>query len=112
MIQFILHLFGDFVLQNDWMAINKGNYSKHGYLACFTHCLVYSIPFLIIATPLQVSLVFATHFIIDKYGLARRWTKFYKVGSRLDFNNWLHIYLIFMVDMTMHLFCNYLIITN
>ncbi len=110
---FILHLFGDFVLQNDWMAENKGKNTRLGYLACLVHCFMYTMPFVCVTyRALPLFLIFATHFAIDKYGLAKKWTAFYKVGWRLNTDNWLHVYLIFMVDMTMHLTCNYLILKN
>lgn len=112
MLQLIVHLLGDFVLQNDWMAKNKNENTTVGHLACFVHCMFYCMPFYLafsLSLP-QILLVFSTHFVIDKYCLAKKWTSFYKIGSRLDVTNWLHVYLIFMVDMAMHLACNYIII--
>lgn len=40
---FMAHLIGDFLLQNSWMAENKG---KNSWI-CLAHVLVYSLPFLI-----------------------------------------------------------------
>lgn len=111
MVEFIAHLFGDFVLQNDWMAVNKGQHTKNGYLACLVHCIVYTLPFVCITyNPISLLLIFSTHFIIDKYRIASWWTNVFKIGRRLDSTNWLHIYLIFMVDMAMHLFLNHKIL--
>jgi len=112
MIQFISHLFGDFVFQNDWMAINKNQYTAKGWFACFVHCLVYSLFFATYSNLSQMLLIFSTHFIIDKFSIARLWTNFFKVGAKMQRDFWLYTYLIFMVDMTFHLACNYIILTN
>jgi len=42
--QLILHLTGDYLLQSDWMALNKIKNSR----AAATHAFVYSIPFLLL----------------------------------------------------------------
>lgn len=110
MIQLILHLLGDFVLQTESMAVNKHSNSKKGYFWCTMHCLMYTLPFSIIATNwYQMLLIFGTHFVIDKYNLATIWTKECKIDN-FDINNWLHKYLVLMVDMTFHLMCNYAIL--
>lgn len=76
MIQVLLHLLGDYFLQNDWMAVNKSKYSPLGWSTCFLHCLLYSIPFGIYYHSMEIFLlVFATHFLIDKFSLAVYWTK-------------------------------------
>lgn len=110
MIQLISHLFGDFVFQNDWMAINKNQYNPKGWLACLVHCIVYTTFFYGQGNSLQLGLVFITHFIIDKFSVARHWTNIFKVGARMPRDFWLYTYLIFMVDMAYHLACNYIII--
>jgi hypothetical protein len=109
MIQLISHLFGDFVFQNDWMAINKNLYTKKGWLTCFVHCMVYTI-FFFGQSLLQLALIFITHFIIDKFSVAKYWTNIFKVGTRMSHDFWLYTYLIFMVDMAFHLACNYFIL--
>lgn len=110
MIQLISHLFGDFVFQNDWMAEHKGKYTAKGWIACIIHCLVYTIFFYGQSTAFQLFLIFLSHLIIDKFRLAFTWCEVFKVGARFDFTNWIKIYLIFMVDMTFHLACNYIIL--
>ena len=50
MLQFFLHMIGDYVTQNDWMATAKTKNSKEGYLACLIHSVLYSLPFLIIGS--------------------------------------------------------------
>lgn len=66
--QLILHLFGDYVLQSDWMAQQKTSSS----IPALTHATVYSLPFLLLrpsATAFAVILI--THFLIDRFRLAK-----------------------------------------
>lgn len=119
MIQLFLHLLGDYFLQNDWMAVNKSKFSALGWWACFIHCCLYSAPFLFYYNLNWhiYAWVFATHFLIDKFGLAIYWTMLVNWNwSRENFGMnrdrpvfltlWLHI----IRDNSLHLFCNYFII--
>lgn len=67
MIQLILHLVGDYLTQSDWMANNK----RKRTVAAFCHALVYSLPFLLIGSIPAVAVIFSTHLLIDRFGLAR-----------------------------------------
>lgn len=72
---FIAHFIGDFILQNDWMAVNK---KKHSY-ACLVHVIVYLIPFAI--CPLQwwqIALIGLQHFIQDRTEIVIWWIKTWK----------------------------------
>jgi hypothetical protein len=65
--QLLLHLWGDYIYgQNDWMATNKKNKGFTGFLACLIHCILYSLPFLLIASWQAVFVIFITHFLIDR----------------------------------------------
>ena len=66
----VLHWIGDFVLQNDWMAVNK---SKQIY-PLFNHCLVYSLVMTLLFVPFVHDIInlmciccvfFITHVLID-----------------------------------------------
>lgn len=104
------HLMGDFLLQNQWMADNKQKSS----LACAVHCLVYTLCyyawFLATIGVVGYLVIFATHFVIDRFGLALVWMRCYGVGFRngrpIDNPNLL-ISLRIVVDNTMHLLINY-----
>jgi hypothetical protein len=37
------HMAGDYLLQNDWMAVNKSQSTAKGLVACNLHCLLYSL---------------------------------------------------------------------
>lgn len=124
MIQLFLHLLGDYFLQNDWMAVNKSKYSLLGYLTCFIHCTLYAIPFgLYYHNWVLAFLIYITHFLVDKFSLAKYWTKLVNCHWKVEDNTiqeklgfsasrpeylvvWLHI----IRDNAVHLMGNYFII--
>lgn len=116
--QLILHLFGDYVTQTDWMANNK---TKRWYIAII-HALVYSLPFLLLDPSLTAFLViFISHAVIDKLRLARyvifcknlitdptlKWSDCSATGFHMDRPVWLTVWLMIITDNTMHLAINY-----
>lgn len=64
--QLLIHGVGDFILQTDKQALNKKNKGWFGFRQCLYHCTTYSLPFLIIGSWQAVSVIFLTHFIIDR----------------------------------------------
>lgn len=66
MTQLLLHALGDYIIQNDWMALNKKKAGWLGFLACLIHCVTYALPFLLITSWAAVAVIFVTHFIIDR----------------------------------------------
>ena len=67
MTQLILHLIGDYLIQNDWMALNKKRTGIKGMLACQVHCITYAVPFLLIANIWQVFFIYVGHYMIDRW---------------------------------------------
>jgi len=67
--QLLLHAIGDYVIQNDWMALNKKKSGWLGHLACQVHCITYALPFLLIGSWQAVAAIYAAHFVIDRYRL-------------------------------------------
>jgi hypothetical protein len=72
LIQIIFHLFGDYILQSDWMAQNK----TKANLPAFCHALTYSAAFLLLTIKAHHPwvcwlVIFGTHFLIDRFRLAR-----------------------------------------
>ena len=113
--QLILHGIGDYFNQNDWMALNKKKKGLTGFLACFVHCLTYSLPFLLIGSPVAVLFIFLTHFILDRTHIVE-WALAYRNGVK-DIENFgfkhdrpfaITIWLSIITDNLCHLICNYL----
>ena len=117
--QLILHLFGDYITQTDWMATNK---TKNIGIALL-HAFIYSIPFAIVFHPSFVAAItiYISHAIIDRYRLARfvvfaknlttqpnlKWADCKVTGYHKDRPEWLAVWLLIVVDNTMHLAINY-----
>jgi hypothetical protein len=130
--QLILHGIGDFFVQTDNWALNKKKAGRYGLWCCFIHCLTYSLPFLFIGNWKAVSIIFITHFIIDRtriidYALAVKnnvrkefttWSGLKKPPSKqYDISNFgfslsrpqfISIWLYIITDNLCHVICNYL----
>jgi hypothetical protein len=107
--QIVLHFIGDFLLQNNWMAKNKAGFHFIGWAACFVHCFIYALPFLFYLSITGVSLVFLTHFVIDKFRVAYYWTIFFKIDKNEPENKELSFFLVFLVDIALHFATNFFI---
>jgi hypothetical protein len=120
--QLLLHLFGDYLTQSDWMAQNK---TKASWPA-FCHAFLYSAPFLWLAwsapnTTLAFAVILVTHFLIDRFRLARyivfaknflgspwpKWEDCRVTGYPSERPAWLAVWLLIIADNTMHLAINY-----
>lgn len=117
--QLILHLFGDFVTQSDWMAVNK---NKRTWPA-LCHVTLYSLPFFLIGSPAAVAMIFGTHLLIDRFRLVRYlifaknyllgpnprppWHECSLTGFHKNMPEWLATWLMIIADATLHLGCNY-----
>lgn len=66
--QLLVHAIGDYVLQSDWMATEKT--SK--WLPAVAHALSYTVLFALMTQSLPaLAFIAVTHFIIDRWRLAR-----------------------------------------
>lgn len=84
------HLFGDFVFQNQWMAMNK---DKSNF-KCIVHCLIYTACILLFTwnfSPYWGILVFLSHFFIDRFSLADKWLFLIRGRSLKEFFNHGHL---------------------
>jgi hypothetical protein len=115
--QFVAHLVGDYIIQSDWMANEKTKRS----LAAAIHAVTYTLPFLLITrNPLALAIIAGTHFVIDRWRLARFviWLKerpwpgslplsqMGPTGYPADKPAWLAVWLLIIADNTLHLICN------
>ena len=92
--------------------------------AAFCHATVYAIPFLLIASPIAVFIIWITHLLIDRYRLARYvvFAKNWVTNTKLTWSDcqatgypsqtpiWLSVWLLIIADNTLHLTINYLAI--
>lgn len=117
--QLLCHLIGDYILQSHWMAANKGRDS----LAALAHALMYSSVFgLLSPSPAAWSVIFVSHFLIDRYRLARYlvwaknwmgpkgsnigWVYCKKTGYPPDVPDWLAVWLLILADNCAHILIN------
>jgi len=113
MIQLILHLLGDYVFQNGWMADNK----TKKWLPAIVHGVVYSIPFLIFFGIGPFIPICLTHILIDRFRLikyilkVREWNFTNEFGFKTEGEGalppFMWIWLMIIADNTIHLLINY-----
>lgn len=115
--QLLLHLWGDYIIQTNWMASNK---TKRSF-PCLIHVLCYSLPFLLIGSLNAVLVIGITHFLIDRWYLGKyvvfaknwvtnpslRWENCKQTGTSSDVPIWFSFWLMVVADNTMHLTINY-----
>lgn len=73
------HFVGDYLLQNQWMAIGKSMKGKPGHIACTVHVLLYTLAVALITglwNPLFLAAVAIPHWLIDRWSLAKYLLKF------------------------------------
>ena len=105
----ILHLLGDYLTQNHWLATNKTSNS----IIALCHVVIYSLPFLFITSLYAVAIILITHFFIDRFRLAQYWIKFVNwnwkstnFGYSEDVPKFLSIWLMIIVDNVFHISVN------
>lgn len=121
----LAHMVGDYVLQSDWMAMNK---TKSWKIAA-THVLIYGLPFLLLMPSAAAWLfIVTTHFIIDHWRLARHvgWAKNFLApaenrpppfaecsgtGYPPSKPDYMAVWLMIIVDQVLHLICNGIALT-
>lgn len=70
----LCHAVGDYILQSDWMALNK---TKRTWVAA-VHATLYTVPFLVVTRhPAALAIILLSHLVIDRFRLARyvAWAK-------------------------------------
>lgn len=108
--ELLAHLFGDYFLQNDWMALGKYRSKPIALL----HGFLYSLPFLFLTRSFWAILIIGlSHSMIDHWKMAnwigqvRNWNWKTPDGFSTDRPIWLTVWLGIITDNTMHLFINH-----
>jgi hypothetical protein len=118
----ILHFVGDYIIQSNWMANEK----THRWLPAWIHGITYTLPFLLLTRSILALLVICvTHVVIDHYRLAKHliWVKNFLAprsypqpcwpeasangGFPLTTPVWMAIWLMIIVDNTLHVLINF-----
>lgn len=103
------HLIGDYLLQNDWMALNK----KKFYIPAILHCLVYSLTIVVCSNMFSIYFfltIFISHFVLDKYDFLVKWFTLIRPATfiKVDDDYKPLAYIIYIVtDNGIHLIGNY-----
>lgn len=117
--QLLAHAAGDYLIQSDWMAQNK---TEHSGVA-LAHALSYTLPFALLTDSwLALAIIAGTHFVIDRYRLARylvwvknqlvpkgerrRWSSCSGTGYHHTRPAWLAVWLLIIADNILHVVCN------
>lgn len=117
MIQLLLHLFGDYILQNDNVGLRKKEKSLTGLIYCIFHCITYAIPFLLITSIYGIILIGVGHFLVDRWNLVGHFIKRKNFVKTLE--NFGHkperpfavtVWLYIIQDNIIHLIWNYIVI--
>jgi len=118
MLQLLLHGIGDYIIQNDWMALNKKKKSWKGELACQTHCILYALPFLFIGSWKAVFVIYLSHYILDRTNIVAWFLairngvfniKNFGFGEERPFA--ITIWLLIITDNLFHVIFNFLALT-
>jgi hypothetical protein len=75
------HLWGDYIVQNEWMAQNKAKNTLTGWIAAIFHCCVYTMSvclFMMNFDFIWIVAVFCSHFFIDKFAFGYWYLKHIK----------------------------------
>jgi Protein of unknown function (DUF3307) len=115
----LCHAIGDFILQSDWVALNKSRRSDVALL----HAALYSVPFLALTrSRAALAIIAGSHFAIDRWRLTRYliWAKNWlsppgyvpleccdpATGFPRDRPAWMTFWLYVVIDNTLHLVIN------
>lgn len=115
--QLVAHAVGDYLLQSEWMAREKTTRSS----VALIHSAFYLLPFLLITlNPYALAVIGGTHFVIDRWHLARyvawlknrpwpgsaSWSECARTGFHPDSPPWMAAWLVIIIDNIMHILIN------
>jgi hypothetical protein len=82
------HLTGDYLLQNEFLAMNKSKNTWIGWFAALIHCILYTFAVCLFMQNFQliwIIVVFLSHFPIDKFSLAEKYMHYIKGKGMKDY---------------------------
>jgi len=116
--QMLAHAVGDYVVQSHWMANGKTS----GHVPAAAHAATYTLPFLrFTRSPWRLAVIGGTHFVIDRWRLARYvvWAKNQvapadqrfpldstTTGYPAETPPWLAVWLMIVCDNVLHVLVN------
>jgi hypothetical protein len=114
--QLVAHAIGDYILQSDWMAMNK----RRALWVALVHAAAYSLPFLLFRPSLAaLAVILLSHALIDRYGIARYvvwaknlmggtppWRECTATGYPPDRPVWMTVWLMITADNCLHVLIN------
>lgn len=118
--QLACHAVGDYVLQSHWMATTKTRW----WVPAALHAVLYGLPFLLLTqSPIALAVIVGTHFVIDRWRLARHvcwfknwyfggdwggpsWGAHTATGYPEETPSWLAVWLMIIADNTLHVLIN------
>lgn len=108
--ELLAHLVGDYILQNDWMALGKYRSKEIALL----HGFLYALPFIFITqSPIALLIIGLSHSVIDHWKMAnfldqlKNWNFKTQSGFSPDRPIWLTVWLGIITDNTVHLLINH-----
>ena len=78
------HLVGDYLLQNNWMALSKNRNAWRNTV----HCIIYTLSIMLFCRTADwrfVTLVFVSHWIPDYFSIGGIWLKLIRGRSMVEF---------------------------
>lgn len=96
------HMIGDYLLQSDWMALNKKSKNAKGLIACIVHCIIWSVSVYMFTfwntkSLLIFVLLFLSHFVLDRTNLVKWYCNVTHIMPNPT------VWKIIIVDNTLHL---------
>jgi hypothetical protein len=115
----LAHGAGDYVIQSDWMAMEK----TKAWPPALAHAVSYGLPFLALTrNPKALAVIVGTHAVIDRYRLARHlvwaknqlaparhrhpWAECIATGYHPSRPDWLTVWLLIAADNIAHVAIN------
>jgi hypothetical protein len=94
-------MMGDYFFQNTYMAINKTKNS----LICLLHSFIYTLCVMFICQwfDWRLLIVLATHFLMDRFRLAKYWRKFFSKDEDFPWvitaDNSIHLLILWLLSL-------------